>query len=55
MRKRVGTGFRVGRDLRILLIFLGAIFNQVYLTLALIAVVMNIETIRRIITCRDNG
>ncbi len=55
MRKRVGKGFRVGRDLRILLIFLGAIFNQVYLTLALIAVVMNIETIRRIITCRDNG
>jgi choline kinase/phosphatidylglycerophosphate synthase len=55
MRKRVGKGFRVGRDLRIFLIFLGAIFNQVYLTLALIAVVMNIETIRRIITCRDNG
>ncbi|MBW1851560.1 MAG: NTP transferase domain-containing protein [Deltaproteobacteria bacterium] len=55
MRKRVGKGFRVGRDLRVFMIFLGAIFNQVYLTLALIAVVMNIETIRRIITSRDNG
>ena len=55
MRKHIGQGFRVGRDLRIFLIFLGAIFNQVYLTLALIAAVMNIETIRRIITYRDNG
>ena len=55
MCKRVGKGFRVGRDLRVFLIFLGAIFNQVYPTLALVAVVMNIETIRRIITCRDNG
>jgi CDP-L-myo-inositol myo-inositolphosphotransferase len=55
MRKHIGRGFRVGRDLRVFLIFLGAIFNQVYLTLALIAAVMNIETIRRIITYRDNG
>jgi len=55
MHKRVGQGFRVGRDLRVFLICLGAIFNQVYPTLALIAVVMNIEIIRRIITCRDNG
>ncbi|MFC1535324.1 NTP transferase domain-containing protein, partial [Thermodesulfobacteriota bacterium] len=55
MHKRVGKGFRVGRDLRVLLISLGAIFNQVYLTLALVAVVMNIETIRRVITCRNNG
>jgi CDP-L-myo-inositol myo-inositolphosphotransferase len=48
-------GFRVGRDVRVFLIFLGAVFDQVYLTLAVIAVVMNIETIRRLIICRDHG
>jgi CDP-L-myo-inositol myo-inositolphosphotransferase len=44
---------RLGRDVRVFLIFLGAIFNQVYLTLVVIAVVMNIETIRRVIVCRE--
>jgi CDP-L-myo-inositol myo-inositolphosphotransferase len=46
---------RLGRDVRVFLIFLGAIFNQVPLTLSLIALVMNIETIRRVIVCRDHG
>lgn len=57
MRDRIthGRGFRLGRDLRVFLIFLGAIFNQAYLTLVVIAAVMNIETIRRLITCRDHG
>ena len=56
MRERISRSreFRVGRELRVFLIFLGAILNQVYLTLAVIAVVMNIETIRRIIICRDH-
>jgi len=48
-------GLRLGREVRVFLIFLGAVFNQVYLTLIVIAMVMNIETIRRIIICRDNG
>jgi CDP-L-myo-inositol myo-inositolphosphotransferase len=47
--------FRLGRDVRVFLIFLGALFNQVYLTLAVIAVIMNFETIRRLIICRDHG
>ncbi len=47
-------GLRLGREVRIFLIFLGAVFNQIYLTLLVIAVVMNIETIRRVIICRDN-
>ena len=47
-------GFRLGRDVRIFVIFLGAISNQVYLTLAVIALVMNIETIRRMIICRHH-
>ena len=55
MGKQIGQRLRVGRDARIFLIFLGAIFNQVYLTLAIIAAVMNIETVRRIIFCRKHG
>ena len=57
MRDRVnrGWGLRMGRDIRVFLIFLGAIFNQAYLTLIVIAVVMNIATIRRLIICRDHG
>jgi hypothetical protein len=39
----------------VFLIFLGALFNQVYLTLMVIAIVMNVETLRRLIICRDNG
>lgn len=50
-----GIGLRMGRDVRVFVIFLGAIFSQVYLTLAVIAVVMNAETIRRVIVCRDRG
>ena len=57
MRDRIihSKVFRLGRDVRVFLIFLGAIFNQVYLTLAVIAVAMNIETIRRVIICREHG
>ena len=57
MRDRIihGKGLRMGRDIRVFLIFLGAVFNQAYLTLVVIAVVMNIATIRRLIICRDHG
>jgi choline kinase/phosphatidylglycerophosphate synthase len=57
MRDRVnrGWGLRMGRDIRVFLIFLGAVFNQAYLTLVVIAAVMNIATIRRLIICRDHG
>jgi len=56
MKNRIKAfkGFRLGRDVRVFVIFLGAIFNQVWLTLAVIAVVMNAETIRRVILCRDH-
>jgi len=55
MRNRIrhGRGFRLGRDIRVFLIFLGAIFNQAYPLLVVIAAVMNIETIRRLFVCRD--
>jgi CDP-L-myo-inositol myo-inositolphosphotransferase len=57
MRDRIshGKGLRLGRDIRVFVIFIGAIFNQVYLALIVIAVVMNIATIRRLIICRDHG
>ena len=57
MRARIqhGKGFRLGRDVRVFLIFLGALLNQTALTLVVIAAVMNIETIRRVIICRDHG
>ena len=57
MRDRVshGKGLRLGRDIRVFVVFLGAVFNQAYLALIVIAVLMNIETIRRLIICRDHG
>ena len=57
MRTRIrrGKGFRLGRDVRVFLIFLGALFNQAVLPLVVIAAVMNIETVRRVIICRDDG
>ncbi len=42
-------GFRIGRDLRVLVVALGAVFNLPFLALSLIAVVMNAETMRRIV------
>ena len=56
MRERINKSFRLrlGRDVRVFLIFLGAIFNQVFGVLILLAVVMNVETIRRIIICRNH-
>jgi CDP-L-myo-inositol myo-inositolphosphotransferase len=43
-------GIRIGRDLRVLVIALGAVFNLPFLALSVIAVVMNAETVRRLAT-----
>ena len=48
-----GHRFRLGRDVRVFIIFLGAGFNLVALTLVVMAVGMNGETLRRIWICRD--
>jgi CDP-L-myo-inositol myo-inositolphosphotransferase len=45
---------RMGRDVRVFLIFLGAILNQSYPVLMVIAVLMNLETIRRVVICRND-
>jgi CDP-L-myo-inositol myo-inositolphosphotransferase len=55
MKSRIKKGIRMGRDVRVFMIFLGAIFNQPYLVLIVIAVLMNYETIRRIVICRNDG
>jgi len=55
MKNRIGKGIRLGRDVRVFLIFLGAVLNQPYTVLIVIAVLMNVEIIRRIIICRNDG
>jgi len=54
MKSRIKKGIRMGRDVRVFIIFLGAIFNQAYLVLIVIAVLMNYETIRRIVICQND-
>jgi CDP-L-myo-inositol myo-inositolphosphotransferase len=44
---RAGSYLRLGRDVRVFVIFLGALFDQPVLALVLIAVVMNAEVVRR--------
>ncbi|MCD6472014.1 NTP transferase domain-containing protein [Candidatus Aerophobetes bacterium] len=46
-----GFRIRIGRDVRIFLIFVGAIINQPIWALLLIALLMNIENIRRVVIC----
>ena len=45
-------GIRIGRDLRVLMISLGAVLNLPFLTLSFIAGIMNAETVRRIVVAR---
>ena len=54
-RTRAGgkAGLRMGRDVRVFLIFLGAVANMVLPVLVLIAVVMNLDTLRRVMIARD--
>ncbi len=54
MKERIyNSTIRIGRDLRIFIIFVGAILNQVILTLAILGILMNIEVVRRIWICRE--
>ena len=46
--------FRMGRDVRMFIIFIGAITNQVMFVLGFIALLMNVETARRIVICSKN-
>lgn len=45
-----GAGrFRLGRDVRVFIIFIGALLNLALPTLLLLAVVMNVEVVRRVV------
>ena len=49
-RKLQGASyFRLGRDVRVFVIFLGAVLNQPLITLGVVALVMNVEVVRRIV------
>ncbi len=41
--------FRLGRDVRVFVIFLGAVFNLPLFTLGVVALAMNVEVVRRIV------
>jgi CDP-L-myo-inositol myo-inositolphosphotransferase len=52
VKKRLGPKrvyFRIGRDVRILIILLGALINHILLILFIIAVLTNVENIRRVL------
>jgi CDP-L-myo-inositol myo-inositolphosphotransferase len=53
-RFKRGKGVRIGRDVRVFMIFAGALLNQPFLTLSLIAVLMNVETVRRVVVARGH-
>ena len=58
MKKKIAPGkhyFRMGRDVRMFIIFLGSLINQPLLILFIIAILMNVENIRRIIIFYKNG
>jgi CDP-L-myo-inositol myo-inositolphosphotransferase len=46
-----GKGIRIGRDVRICLIFVCAVCNLPFVTLIVLAVLMNVETVRRVVVC----
>jgi CDP-L-myo-inositol myo-inositolphosphotransferase len=51
MTKR--SKFRMGRDVRLLLIVIGALTNQIPIILVILAVIANFESIRRLVTFRN--
>jgi len=54
MRKLLGGNrgyFRIGRDVRVFIVFVGAVINQAFLTLLFLALLANIENIRRVVVC----
>jgi len=58
MKRRLKPGkfyFRLGRDVRMFIIFVGALLNQPLIVLVVIALLMNAENIRRIVVLYRNG
>lgn len=49
-KKRI---FRMGRDVRLFIVFIGAVSNQLFVTLLILSIVTNAESIRRLFVLRD--
>jgi len=47
--------FRIGRDLRLFLIFLAGLFNQVWMVLLLLAILTNLESLRRLYSLKPKS
>ena len=57
MKRKLGPGkyyLRLGRDVRMFIIFIGALINQPLFALVFIALLMNAENIRRIVVLYRN-
>ena len=48
-----GFYFRIGRDIRLFLIFVFALLNKVIAGLVVMALIMNLETLRRLVVCYE--
>ncbi|MFQ6105145.1 MAG: NTP transferase domain-containing protein [Candidatus Glassbacteria bacterium] len=47
------NSMRIGRDVRLFIVFLGALFNQLFITIAILALITNTESIRRLFLLKD--
>lgn len=47
------SSLRVGRDIRLFIIFIGALCNQLFITLVLLAIITNVEAIRRLFVLKN--
>ena len=47
-KKLINNTFRIGRDLRLFIIFVGSLFNQVFLVLIILSILTHTESIRRL-------
>jgi choline kinase/phosphatidylglycerophosphate synthase len=47
-KKLINNTFRIGRDLRLFIIFVGSLFNQVFLVMIILSILTNSESIRRL-------
>ena len=53
IRKRfTNTTFRMGRDVRLFIVFVGSLFNQVFLVMIILSLITNAESVRRLFLLR---
>lgn len=52
-KKLINNTIRIGRDLRLFIIFLGSLFNQILLAMLILCIIVNIESIRRLFILRN--